>query len=185
MGAPGAGKGTQATAVAERLGIPAVSTGDIFRQHVRDETALGRQVKEITASGAFVPDALTNGIVQERLAQPDAAGGFLLDGYPRTVAQVRFLDELLASQGQRLDAVVELVVDDDILVSRLLGRAREQGRADDTEEVIRERMALYHEQTEPLTQLYAAQGVLRRVDGTGDVEQVRERIAAALAAVPD
>lgn len=185
MGPPGAGKGTQATAIADRLGIPAISTGDIFRDHIKNNTDIGQRVQAITAAGGYVPDELTNEIVQGRLAEPDASQGFLLDGYPRTVGQVEFLDKLMAGQGHRIGAVLELVADEEILVARLLGRAAEQGRADDTEAVIRERMAIYRAETEPLTDLYAEHGVLIRVDGIGEVDQVAARLAAAVQDVQD
>ncbi|MGV1007804.1 MAG: adenylate kinase [Dermatophilaceae bacterium] len=185
MGPPGSGKGTQATAVADRFGVPAISTGDIFRHHIKNDTEIGRQVKAITASGGYVPDTLTNQIVEGRLREPDATDGFLLDGYPRTVGQVEFLDTLMAAHGHRIGGVLELVVDESVLVERLLKRAAEQGRADDTEAVIRERMAIYRAETEPLTDLYAQHGVLIRVDGMGSVEQVAARLAAAVEGVQD
>lgn len=180
LGAPGAGKGTQAVKIAEHYGVPAISTGDIFRKNIKAKTELGQQVEAIIASGGFVPDEVTNAIVKDRLAEPDAAEGFLLDGYPRTVGQVHFLDEVLAGLGGGLDAVIDLVVDEDAVVSRLLKRAELEGRADDTEDVIRERMAIYHRETEPLISVYKDQGILVEVDGMGEVEQVKERIAAAL-----
>ena len=142
FGAPGAGKGTQATRIAQSLGIPAISTGDIFRFNIKNETALGLQVKDILASGAYVPDEVTNAIVRDRLDQPDATAGFLLDGYPRTKAQVTELDDMLAAQGTSLDAVLELTVDTDEVVRRLLNRAEVDGRADDTEDVIRHRLTV-------------------------------------------
>lgn len=182
FGAPGAGKGTQATRIAEALGIPAISTGDIFRYNIKNETALGLQVKEILASGAYVPDEVTNAIVRDRLGQPDAAGGFLLDGYPRTKAQVVELDDMLAAQGASLDAVLELTVDTDEVVQRLLKRAEVEGRADDTEEVVRHRLAVYDEETAPLAALYRERGLLRQVDGMGGMDEVAERITAVLAA---
>jgi adenylate kinase len=182
FGAPGAGKGTQATRIAEALGIPAISTGDIFRYNIKNETALGLQVKEILASGAYVPDEVTNAIVRDRLAQPDAIGGFLLDGYPRTRAQVVELDDMLAAQGTSLDAVLELTVDVDEVVQRLLRRAEIDGRADDTEEVVRHRLAVYDEETAPLAALYRERGLLHQVDGMGEMNEVAERIHKVLAA---
>ena len=140
MGPPGAGKGTQAVRIAERFGIPAISTGDIFRNNIKDGTDLGRQVEEILKSGGYVPDEMTNKIIEDRLGWVDAAPGFLLDGYPRTPGQVEFLDQVLAGHGHALDGVLELNVDEEAVVSRLLKRAEIEGRADDTEEVIRERM---------------------------------------------
>ena len=182
VGPPGAGKGTQAVFIAESFGIPAVSTGDIFRDNVKNETQLGLKVKEITAAGGYVPDELTNEIVADRLGQPDAVSGFLLDGYPRTTGQVAYLDEWLAADGTALDAVIQLTADADHVVARLLKRAAEQGRADDTEEVIRQRLAIYDEQTAPLIDVYGARELLVTVDGLGTVGEVSERILAGLAA---
>ena len=180
LGPPGAGKGTQATRIAEGLGIPAISTGDIFRTNIKNETALGLQVKQILASGAYVPDEVTNAVVRDRLDQPDAAAGFLLDGYPRTLAQVTELDDMLAAAGTSLDAALELSVDVDELVQRLLKRAEIDGRSDDTEDVIRHRMNVYVQETEPLATIYRERGLLRRVDGMGEMDEVTERLQAAL-----
>jgi adenylate kinase len=182
LGPPGAGKGTQATRIAEHYGIPAVSTGDIFRANIKNETELGLQVKEILATGGYVSDDITNAIVESRLDEDDAASGFLLDGYPRTTAQVTALDAMLAKSDQSIDKVLELVVDDEVVVQRLLKRAELEGRADDTEEVIRERMAIYHRETEPLSAAYDERGLLVKVDGEGQVDEVAERIVAALGA---
>jgi adenylate kinase len=181
FGAPGAGKGTQATRIAQSLGIPAISTGDIFRHNIKNETALGRQVKEILASGAYVPDEITNAIVRDRLDQPDAAGGFLLDGYPRTQAQVAELDDMLAAAGTSLDAVLELTVDTDEVVERLLKRAEIDGRVDDTEDVIRHRQDVYNRETVPLAALYRERGLLHQVDGMGEIDLVAERVQLVLA----
>ena len=180
LGPPGAGKGTQAARISERLGIPAISTGDIFRTNIKNETALGLQVKQILASGAYVPDEVTNAVVRDRLDQPDAAAGFLLDGYPRTLAQVTELDDMLAAAGTSLDAALELSVDIDELVQRLLKRAEIDGRSDDTEDVIRHRMNVYVQETEPLATIYRERGLLRRVDGMGEMDEVTERLQAAL-----
>jgi adenylate kinase len=181
LGPPGAGKGTQAARIAERLSIPAISTGDIFRANIKNETPLGLQVKEILASGGYVSDEITNAIVDDRLRQDDCAAGFLLDGYPRTVAQVDALDAMLAEHGAALDAVLELTVDEDAVVERLLKRAETEGRADDTEEVIRERQAIYRRETAPLAHVYAEHGLLVQVDGMGEVDEVTERVLASLA----
>ena len=181
MGPPGAGKGTQAERIAERFGIPTISTGDIFRFNIKNETELGLQVKSILASGGFVSDEVTNAIVADRLAQDDCQAGFLLDGYPRTLPQVAALDELLASKGQTLEHVLELTVDEDAVVQRLLKRAAVEGRADDTEDVIRERMAIYHRETKPLSDTFRERGVLVEVDGMGEVDEVTERVLATLA----
>lgn len=183
IGAPGAGKGTQAERLSASFGIPAISTGDIFRHNVKNETELGKQAKAFMDRGEYVPDSLTNDLVRDRLAQPDAQAGFLLDGYPRTLDQVNELDDILASHGKSLDAVVLLTADTDEVVRRLLGRAIEQGRADDTEEVIRRRLEVYAEQTAPLVDLYQARGLVVAIDGLGEVAEVTERILAGLAAV--
>jgi adenylate kinase len=181
FGAPGAGKGTQAARIAESLGIPAISTGDIFRDNIKNETALGLQVKEILASGAYVPDEVTNAIVRDRLDQPDAVAGFLLDGYPRTQAQVAELDDMLVAAGTSLDAVLELTVDTDEVVQRLLKRAEIAGRADDTEDVIRHRLDVYVQETAPLAALYRERGLLHQVDGMGEMDVVTQRLQAVLA----
>jgi len=180
LGPPGAGKGTQATRIAENLGIPAISTGDIFRYNIKNETELGLQVKQILASGAYVPDEVTSAIVRDRLDEADAAAGFLLDGYPRTLAQVNHLDDMLSAKGATLDAVVELTVDTDEVVQRLLKRAETSGRVDDTEEVIRHRQRVYVEETAPLAAIYRERGLLRQVDGLGDMDAVTERVQAVL-----
>ncbi|MDF2093288.1 adenylate kinase [Knoellia sp. 3-2P3] len=180
LGPPGAGKGTQATRVAAGHGIPAISTGDIFRANIKNETELGMQVKHILASGGYVTDEITNAIVRDRLHQDDASQGFLLDGYPRTLAQVDALDAMLAEDGHALDAVLELTVDEDAVVQRLLKRAEIEGRADDTEEVIRERQVIYRRETAPLADVYAGRGLLVQVDGMGEVDEVTRRIDDAL-----
>ncbi|MCU1529839.1 MAG: adenylate kinase [Frondihabitans sp.] len=180
VGPPGAGKGTQAGRVAENLAIPAISTGDIFRANVKDETELGLQVKAILDAGDYVPDSLTNELIADRLAQPDAVDGFLLDGYPRTADQVHFLDELLASRGEELSAVVQLVADRDEIVARLRKRALEQGRSDDTEEAIRHRQDVYLRETGPLIAAYAERGLVLEVNGLGSVDDVAARIDGAL-----
>jgi len=181
IGPPGAGKGTQATILAETFAIPAISTGDMFRANVANKTELGLKVKAIMDAGEYVPDSLTNEIVADRLAQPDAAGGFLLDGYPRTIEQVHELDRMLAAAGTALDAVVLITADTDEVVGRLLKRAQEQGRTDDTEDVIRHRMNVYAEQTAPLIDVYEQRGHVLTVDGLGEVTDVTERILNALA----
>jgi adenylate kinase len=181
IGPPGAGKGTQAARLSEAYGIPAISTGDIFRENVKNGTPLGLKAKEYMDSGAYVPDELTNDLVRDRLGQPDAADGFLLDGYPRTPQQVEELDGILGVVGASLDAVIQITADPDELVSRLLKRAEEQGRSDDTEEVIRRRQAVYLEQTAPLIDVYAARDLVVEVDGLGEVDEVTGRIITALA----
>lgn len=180
IGPPGAGKGTQAGRLTAHFGIPAISTGDIFRQNLRDETELGLKAKAFMDAGDNVPDELTNDLVRDRLSQPDCAEGFLLDGYPRTTDQVRALDEFLAEKGVALDAVVELVADPDIVVERLKKRAVDQGRADDDENVVRHRLDVYAKQTAPLIDVYAERGMLTKVDGIGEIDEVTGRILDAL-----
>ncbi len=180
IGAPGAGKGTQAEKLSVAFSIPAISTGDIFRHNVKNETELGKQAKAFMDRGEYVPDSLTNELVRDRLSQADAAEGFLLDGYPRTADQVAELDDILASQGTALDVVVQLTADSEEVVRRLLNRALEQGRADDTEDVIRRRLEVYAEQTAPLTNVYAGRGLLVTVDGLGEVDEVTSRILEAI-----
>ena len=181
LGPPGAGKGTQALRLAERIGIPAISTGDIFRANIKDGTELGRKVQEFTSTGALVPDELTDALVRDRLGHEDARDGFLLDGYPRNAAQVAALEAALEESGARLDAAIELTADTDVVVERLLSRAAIEGRADDTEPVIRHRLDVYREQTAPIAGLYAVRGLLVRVDGIGEVDEVTERMLTALA----
>ncbi len=180
MGPPGAGKGTQATGVAEHFGIPAISTGDIFRSNVSQGTDLGRKAKEYMDAGEYVPDQVTNLMVRNRIDEPDAEPGFLLDGYPRTLAQVEELDGMIKFTGHELDAVVVLTVDSEELIQRLLQRAETDGRSDDTEEVVRRRQEVYAEQTEPLIDVYRDRNLLIEVDGMGEVDEVSERIFAAL-----
>jgi adenylate kinase len=180
LGPPGAGKGTQAKRLAERLGVPAISTGDIFRANVDRGTQLGALAKRYMDAGEYVPDEVTNDMVRDRLSQPDTDPGFVLDGYPRTPAQLDVLDAMLAEMGHPLDAVVELVVDTDEVVGRLLRRARIEGRADDTEDVVRRRLEVYAEQTAPLVAVYEVHGLLRQVDGMGAVDDVTDRLVKAL-----
>jgi adenylate kinase len=180
MGPPGAGKGTQALLVSEHLGIPHISTGDIFRANVKGGTPLGQEAQKYMDAGEYVPDSVTNAMVSDRLAQPDTAPGFLLDGYPRTVPQVDELVAMLSAHHVALDHVIELTVDLEEVVARLVRRAGAGGRTDDSEEVIRHRQELFAHETAPLTALYEAQGLLTRVDGMGDVDEVSARIFAAL-----
>jgi adenylate kinase len=184
MGPPGAGKGTQARFVAEHFGIPAISTGDIFRANVSQGTPLGVEAKRYMDAGDYVPDEITNKMVRNRIDEPDADPGFLLDGYPRTLAQVEELDGMVEFTGHRLDAAVVLTVDDEEIVQRLLQRAEVEGRSDDSEDVIRRRQQVYREQTEPLIEVYRDRGILVEVDGMGEVDQVTKRIFEALDVVP-
>ncbi|WP_050668672.1 adenylate kinase [Luteipulveratus halotolerans] len=180
LGPPGAGKGTQAQRLTEARGIPHISTGDIFRANIKNETPLGLQVKGILDAGGYVTDEITNEIVKDRLAQADAQEGFLLDGYPRTMPQVAALDEMLAAEGHSIDAVLQLTVDDEELVQRLLKRAQTSGRADDTEDVIRERQDIYNRETAPLAATYKERGLLVEIDGMGDVDEVAGRVTEVL-----
>lgn len=180
MGPPGAGKGTQAVVVASALGVPHISTGDIFRANVSAGTPLGEEAQRYMDAGEYVPDSITNAMVRDRLSRDDCRPGFMLDGYPRTLEQVTELDMMLESDGQHLDRVIELTVDTEEVVGRLLKRAQEQGRADDTADVIRRRLEVYFEQTAPLVADYRERGILLEVDGMGDVAEVTERILSAL-----
>lgn len=183
MGPPGAGKGTQATTIADRFGIPAISTGDIFRANVSAGTPLGVEAQRYMDAGEYVPDQVTNLMVRNRIDEPDAGPGFLLDGYPRTLAQVEELDGMIKFTGHELDAVLVLRVDDEELVQRLIQRAHLEGRADDSEQVIRRRQELYNEQTAPLIEVYRDRGQLLEVDGMGEVAEVTGRLFDALASV--
>jgi adenylate kinase len=185
MGPPGAGKGTQAKFVAEHFKIPAISTGDIFRANVSQGTPLGIEAKRYMDEGEYVPDEVTNLMVRNRIDEPDAANGFLLDGYPRTLAQVEELDGMIAFTGHRLDAVVCLTVDQEEIVARLLQRALVEGRADDTEDVIRRRQEVYAAETKPLIEIYRDRGICLEVDGMGEVAEVTQRIFDALDVVSE
>jgi len=180
MGPPGAGKGTQAALLASELGVPHISTGDIFRANVAEGTALGKEAQRYMDAGEYVPDTVTNAMVRDRLTHDDCRPGFLLDGYPRTVEQVAELDAMLRSAGQALDVVVELTVEIDEVVGRLVKRAAEQGRTDDSEDVIRRRLEVYAEQTAPLLTTYSDRGLLVQVDGMGVVEDVTSRLLAVV-----
>lgn len=181
VGPQGSGKGTQGVLVAEGFGIPVVSTGDIFRANIKQGTELGKQVTAILDAGDLVPDELTSAIVRDRLTQEDAAGGFLLDGYPRNTAQVGHLDEFLTARGESLDAVILLDVPREESLERLRLRALEQGRSDDTAEAIAKRLDIYEQETAPIIETYAERGIVDRIDGVGSLDEITERIAGALA----
>jgi adenylate kinase len=174
VGPPGAGKGTQAALLREKLGVPHISTGDLFRAHISEQTELGREVQEYLDAGELVPDAVTNEMVRERLSQPDAAQGFLLDGFPRNVSQADVLAEILAEDGHELQAVLEFKIPEDVVVQRLLSR----GRADDKEDVIRHRQRVYRDETAPLLNYYGDKVV--SIDAVGDVNEISERALRAL-----
>ena len=172
IGAPGSGKGTQARRLSGQLHIPEISTGDMFRSHLANRSPLGRDIKVFLDAGNLVPDHLTTAMLRERLQERDARNGFLLDGYPRTVNQMDDLDGILDATGNRLDAVVEIAAGDDEIVRRLLLRSEAEGRSDDTEHVIRHRLELYRQETEPVIERYGRRALLVRVDGTAEVEAV-------------
>jgi adenylate kinase len=180
IGPPGSGKGTQAVHIARHFKVPAVSTGEIFRTNVSAETPLGQEAAQYLDDGAFVPDHLTNALVRERLRDSDVRPGFLLDGYPRTAPQVMELDNMLASLGHRLDAVVELRAPDSELEQRMIQRAKEQGRKDDTVDVFRRRLDLYHRETHEVVSVYAGRGMVVSVDGSGEPGAITERAIAAV-----
>ena len=182
VGPPGAGKGTQSARLLKTFSIPAIATGDIFRKNITEETHLGIEVKAIVDAGDYVPDSLTNALVSSRLEEEDALEGFLLDGYPRTLEQVSYLDDLLTAKGQSLDAVIQLVADQEEVVARLRKRAIEQGRTDDTEAAIRHRQQVYGRETTPLIAVYRDRDLLIEVDGLGEIDDVSSRISEALAA---
>ncbi|QJC22292.1 adenylate kinase [Arcanobacterium buesumense] len=179
-GAPGAGKGTQATAVSQELGIPAISTGEIFRAEIAEKSDIGLEAQRYISEGNLVPDSVTNEIVRRRLAQADATNGFLLDGYPRTLEQIDALDQMLADKGEQIDAMIEISIADEEVSHRLLKRAEIEGRADDTPDVIAHRVAVYHEATEPIVGAYRNRNKLITVDGMGTIEEVRARIVSAV-----
>ena len=174
VGPPGAGKGTQAAVLSEKLNVPHISTGDLFRAHISQETELGREVRRYLDAGDLVPDAVTNEMVRQRLGEPDARAGFLLDGFPRNIAQADVLGKILSDEGDGLDAVIELRVPEEELVQRLLAR----GRNDDTEDVIRYRQQVYRQETAPLLDYYRDR--LVTVEAVGDVDEVTDRVLAAL-----
>jgi adenylate kinase len=181
LGPPGSGKGTQAKLLAGRLGVPAVSTGDILREAVRQGTALGRRAKAIMDAGELVPDEVVIGLIRDRTAEPDARNGFLLDGFPRTLEQAVALDRLLAGNGAALDGVINLLVPEKTLIERMLGRAAQEGRSDDRPETVAERLRVYREKTAPLVEHYRRLGILSEVDGSGSIATVADRIDRALA----
>lgn len=180
VGPQGSGKGTQGIRIADAYGIPAISTGDMFRAAVASGSDLGNQVTEIMQSGNLVPDELTSAVVRDRLTQADAAQGFLLDGYPRNVGQVADLDAFLAGRGEQLDAVIELVVPREESIERLTLRAADQGRADDTEEAIANRLAIYERETAPILDVYRERGIAVEIDGVGTLDEITDRLIAAL-----
>ena len=181
VGPPGAGKGTQSARLTERFSIPAIATGDIFRANIKNQTPLGIEIKAVVDAGDYVPDSLTNALITHRLEEPDALDGFLLDGYPRTLDQIAFLDELLANRHQELDAVIQLVADKEEVVKRLRLRAIEQGRTDDTEQAIRHRQDVYARETAPLIPVFRDRGLLIEVDGLGEIDDISTRIFESLA----
>lgn len=185
MGPQGSGKGTQAALLADRLGIPTISTGDLFRAHMAAQDDLGELARSYTSRGELVPDEVTNAMVRRRLSEPDVADGFILDGYPRNLAQANALDTLLARLHQPVDVAVQLDVDTELLIERLAGRAQVEGRADDTPEAVRNRLKIYNEATAPVVEFYRQSGRLVHLDGVGTMDEVFQRIVEALAPTPD
>jgi adenylate kinase len=180
FGPPGAGKGTQAAAISEHFSLMHIATGDIFRDNVKNQTELGQRAQQYMDRGELVPDEIVIAMVEERISQDDASSGFLLDGFPRTVRQAKALDDILAVEDHAIDGVIRLLVSDSELVTRLLRRAEDQGRSDDTEEVIENRLAVYQDETEPLVEFYRERGLLYEVDGEGEISEVRERVRNAV-----
>lgn len=183
MGPQGSGKGTQAALLAERLDVPTISTGDLFRSHMAAKDDLGELARSYTSRGELVPDEVTNAMVRRRLAEPDVAEGFILDGYPRNCFQLDELDDILAELGGRLDGVIELTAEREELMARMKHRAEVEHREDDTDEAIARRLDIYAEQTAPLTATYGARGILVTVDGIGEIDEVAERVARAVTGV--
>ena len=180
LGAPGSGKGTQAVRLKDHLQVPHISTGDLLRAEVAAGSALGLQAKEVMARGDLVSDAILLGMLEDRLSRPDVAHGFILDGYPRNLAQADALGQLLGRIGQQLEHAVQLDVDTELLVERIAGRAREQGRQDDTPEAVRNRLKVYNDVTAPVVDFYRQRGILKVVDGEGAMDEVFTRIVEAI-----
>jgi len=181
LGAPGSGKGTQAARLKAHLQVPHISTGDLLRAEVAAGSRLGLEAKEIMARGELVSDAILLGMLEDRFSRPDTAGGFILDGYPRNLAQASALGDLLARIGQPMDRAVQLDVDSELLVERIAGRAQAEGRADDNPESVRKRLQVYGDQTAPVVEFYRQRGVLSVVDGVGTLDEVFNRIIEAIA----
>jgi adenylate kinase len=180
LGAPGSGKGTQGALLSTRLGIPRIATGDLLRAAVGDGTPLGRKAKTYMEQGLLVPDEIIMGLIEEVVSSPAARNGVIMDGFPRTIPQARAVDGLLAASGRKVDRVLLIDVPEDELVRRMLGRAAQEGRSDDTPETIRKRLAVFRAQTEPLIAHYSAQGVMTAIPGTGTVEEIADRIKVSL-----
>jgi adenylate kinase len=180
LGPPGSGKGTQAALLKEHLGVPHISTGVLLRAAVADRTPLGLQAKAAMDAGELVSDELVLGLIEERMGSADVKSGYLLDGYPRNLAQAKALDEVLARVDLPVDKAVALTVDEDQIVQRLAKRAAEENRSDDTEEVVRNRLSVYRQQTAPVTGYYESKGLLTEVDGMGSIEEVNQRLTSAL-----
>ncbi|WP_413625356.1 MULTISPECIES: adenylate kinase [Luteibacter] len=180
FGAPGSGKGTQATRLKQDLGIPHISTGDLLRAEIKAESELGKKAKSIMDAGQLLSDDIMLGIIEERLGQPDAKPGFILDGYPRNLAQAEALDGVLARIGQPLDVVIKLEVPNDAIIDRCVVRFNKEGRPDDNPDTVKKRLAIYADQTAPVAEFYAKRGKLKVVDGVGELDEVTARIKAAL-----
>lgn len=180
LGPPGSGKGTQAALLKERLDVPHISTGELLRAAVRDKTSLGMKAKAAMDAGELVSDELVLGLIEERMGAADVQSGYLLDGYPRNLSQARALDDVLGRLDLPVEKALALTVDEEQIVTRLARRAEEEGRSDDTEEVVRNRLAVYREQTAPVAGYYADKRLLVEVDGMGSIEEINQRLMAAL-----
>lgn len=180
LGPPGAGKGTQAKLISENYGTAHISTGDMLRDAVSKGTDLGKRAKSYMDKGELVPDEVVIGMIRERIGEPDAEDGFMLDGFPRTIPQAAALSAMLSDEGESIDAVISIEVDDQDVVDRLVKRQQIEGRADDSEDVIRKRLNVYREQTEPVKRFYRERGVLKEIDGVGSIEDVFDRITEVL-----
>ena len=180
LGPPGSGKGTQATMLVERLKLPHISTGALLRNAAKRGTALGLQAKAITDKGELVPDDIMSDMIEERLSRDDVANGFILDGYPRNVSQAESLDAMLERLNTPADEAIHIDIDPEQIIKRIARRAKEEGRSDDTEETVRNRMRVYDEQTAPVADYYAERGILTRVLGNGDKEEILQRILSVL-----
>ena len=176
LGAPGSGKGTQGKLLAERLGVPKIATGDLIRAAIKGGTPLGTEARKFYDAGKLVPDSVIMGLIQEQLAKPEAREGAILDGFPRTAGQAELVDKTLAAGGHRINHVLLLDVPEEELVTRMLGRAKQEGRADDTPEAIKTRLGVYQRETAPLVAHFAQRGIVHRVPGTGSIDQIGEEI---------
>lgn len=181
LGAPGAGKGTQGGILAKNAGLPRIATGDLLRAAVKAGTLLGQQAQSYVDRGLLVPDEIILGLIEEKLASKEASQGAIMDGFPRTITQAEAVDGFLSSRGDQIDSVVAFEIQDETLIRRMIGRAGEEGRSDDTPDAIRKRLQVYRQQTAPLLQFYEERGVMTKIDATGSVDEVAASVAKAIA----